>query len=166
MVSWQALGAQNCAEFGSSVSCPPEAKASLIHTHMLIEGHEVMLYGENPYTMAQARSNSERVIICGFPFSESNTMMTKLVQTMTQPDPTSVHMYFSKARNNLAKGNSSFMNGDRFIFVKPEIGIPLPEKVMIGPYECRVWYVSRDLRDLDHSQTFIMSTWAPNISNI
>ena len=46
----------------------PEAKATLLHTHLLLEGREVMLYGENPYAMAQARSNSERVTILGFPF--------------------------------------------------------------------------------------------------
>ena len=56
------------------------------------------------------------------------------------------HYLFSKAQNNLTKGNSSFMNGDRFSFVKPEIDPPLPEKVMVGPYECRVWYASRELR--------------------
>ena len=60
VVSWQAL----------------EAKATLIRTHLLIEGREVMLYGENPYTMTQGRSNSEKVIVCGFPLWEQNTMIT------------------------------------------------------------------------------------------
>ena len=124
----------------------PEAKATLLHTHPLIGGREIMLYVENPYTMAQARSNSERVIIRGFPFWESTTMIPKFVQTMPQLDPTSDPVYFSKAQNNLTKDNASFMNGDRFILVKPEIYPPLPEKVMIGSYECRVWYASRDLR--------------------
>ena len=146
VVSWQALGAQKLRGVWLIGVKSPEAKATLLHTHLLIEGREVMLYGENPYTMAQARSNYERVIIRGFPFWEPNTMITKFVRTMPQLDPTSDHVYFSKARNNLTKGNSSFMNGDRFIFVKPEIDPPLLEKVMIGSYECRVWYASRDLR--------------------
>ena len=97
VISWQALGAQKLSGVWLIGVKSPEAKANLLHTHLLIEGREVMLYGENPYTMAQARSNSERVIIRGFPFWEPNTMITKFVQTMPQLHPTSDHVYFSKA---------------------------------------------------------------------
>ena len=63
VVSWQALGAQKLREVWPIGVNSPEAKATLLHTHLLMEGREVLLYGENPYTMAQARSNSERVVV-------------------------------------------------------------------------------------------------------
>ena len=65
---------------------------------------------------------------------------------MLQLEFVSDRVYFSMARNNLTKENSYFVNGDRFIFVKPEIDPPHPEKVTIGEYKCRLWYASRDQR--------------------
>ena len=71
----------------------------------MIDCREVMLYGENPYTMVQARENSERVKICGFPFWEQNNLITEFANKMPQLDLVSDHMYCSKARNNLTKDN-------------------------------------------------------------
>ena len=39
--------------------------------------------------------------------------------------------------NPFMKGVSPFLNGDRYIFAKNP---PLPDRVKIGRYNCRVWY--------------------------
>ena len=51
-------------------------------------------------------------------------------------------MFYSNARNNLTSGTSSFVNGDRILYVKTGFDT-IPENVQIGEFKCRIWYPSR-----------------------
>ena len=52
-------------------------------------------------------------------------------------------VYQSKARNNITNSASSFLNGDRFVFVNNDIYPPLPKSVPIGGYSCRIRHSSQ-----------------------
>ena len=146
VVKWQALGAQKLRGVWVIRIRTPEARTTLLSTTLHISNREIKLYGANPYSMAEGRARAERVVFKDFPLWETNALISKFIKTIPQLVPLSDDVHFSKARNNATKAPSSFINGDRYIYLKPEIDPPLPEKVMIGSYECRLWYASRDLK--------------------
>ena len=145
IVKWQALGAQKFNGVWVIAVRSPEARTTLLSSTLMIDGYEIKLYGDNPYTMAENRERSERVVFKGLPFWEPSSMIKDYVDSVPHLFPVSDDIHFSKARN-AEGGRSKFLNGDRYIFVKPDIDPPLPERVNIGPYSCRIWYQSRDLK--------------------
>ena len=55
------------------------------------------------------------------------------------------NVYQSKVRNNITNEKSSFLNGDRFVFVNTNIYPRLPQYAQIGNYSCRIRNVSQSL---------------------
>ena len=122
-----------------------EAKQTLLTTHIKIENRDVTLYADNPFEMGRRNENAERIVFRDFPLWETNSLICNFVKSMPQLTTLTDEVFNSKAWNNVTNGASSFTNGDRYMFVKKGFDPPIPEKVSIGDYTCRVWYASRDV---------------------
>ena len=51
-------------------------------------------------------------------------------------------LIFAKARIG-GEEISPFINGDRLIYIKPDVSSPLPKKTVIGGHPCRIWHKSQ-----------------------
>ena len=146
IVRWQAVGAQHMRGVWLICVKSREAKKTLLTTHIKIENRDVTLYADNPFEMGRRNQDAERIVFRDFPLWETNTLICNFVKSMPQLTALTEEVFYSKARNNVTNGTSSFTNGDRYMFVKKGFDPPIPEKVSIGDYTCRVWYASRDVQ--------------------
>ena len=145
IVKWQALGAQKLRGIWIIGLKTESAKTTLLQSTLSIANHEIKLYGENPLVGGTGGDNVyQRIVFKDLPLWEPNSLISEYIKTMPQLTATSDDVYFSKARND-TRGSSSFMNGDRYIFIKGNDDPQLPDKIKIGDYTCRIWYSSRKL---------------------
>ena len=136
----QALCAQKLKAVWAICVTDTDAKKTLIRRGIMIKNIQIDLYSENPYSSDS--SASERVVIKDLPFWEPNSLITDYLKTVPQITSCS-NVYQSKARNNITNETSSFLNGDRFVFVNANIYPPLPQYAQIGNYSCRIRHVSQ-----------------------
>ena len=143
LVPCQALGAQQLKGVWLIAVKSAEAKSSLLRRSISIGDQDITVYPNNPYTSRGFDGATERIVIKGIPLGESNAAIYEYIKSVPQLTLTNDNVYDSKARNN-SNGTSSFINGDRYFYVKSDIDPPLPEQVKIGEHLCRTWYASRD----------------------
>ena len=102
--------------------------------------NRVDLYAVNPNDIDTSQRN-ERVVIKDLPFWENDELILDYLKSV--PQITScLSVYQSKARN-ITNSTSTFLNGDRFVFVNKDIYPPLPKSVQIGGYSCRIRHSSQ-----------------------
>ena len=131
----QALGAQKLKTLWIIIVRSLEARESLLLSGVTVNNTFVQLYAKNPYDVD---CETERIIIKDLPLWESNALVSDFFKSQPHIKLTSEVM-FSKARNDTTKRSSSFLNGDRFLYVQAGLDPPLPANIKIGRYTCRVW---------------------------
>ncbi len=143
VMSWQAIGAQKMKGLWVIAVKSSDARVTLLEKNITIYDNEIKLYADNPY-MRKPWDDSERVVVKDYPMWEPNSRILDYFRALPNAELCSNDVHFSKARN-LTSGSSSFFNGDRFVYMKSGFD-PIPERINIGEYECRVWYASRDVK--------------------
>ena len=140
IVMWQAVVVQQIRGVWLICVKSREAMKTLLTTHIKIEYRDVTLYTNTPFEIGRRNRDAERIVFREFPLWETNILICNYVKSMPQLTALTEEVFNSKARNNVPNGASSFTNGDRYMFVKKGFDPPIPEKVSIGDYTCRVWY--------------------------
>ena len=136
----QVIGAQKMRGAWAIGVRSEATRSSLLRVGSLsIEQNEVTLYGENPFTRGGDRGASERVLIKDLSMWESDHLISDYITSQPQIKSNGIIHKF-KARNNITSGTSSFINGDRFFYAQTNINPPLPNKINIGNYTCRLSY--------------------------
>ena len=111
----QALGAPKLKTLWIIIVCSPEARESLLLSGVTVNNTFVQLYAKNPYHV-DVDCEKERIIIKDLPLWESNALVSNFFKSQPHIKLTSGVM-FSKARNDTTKRSSSFLSGDRFLYV-------------------------------------------------
>ena len=133
----QALGAQKLKTLWIIVVRTFEVRDSLLTSGITVNNTNIKLYAQNPYDIDIA-VETERILIKDLPLWEPNSLVSDFFKEQSHIKPTSDVM-FSKARNNNTNRSSTFLNGDRFLYVQSGFKPPLPANIKIGKYTCRVW---------------------------
>ena len=141
IVPKQALCAQKLRNVWAICVSDAEAKKTLLHRGIMFNHNRVDLYAVNPNDTDTSQC-SERVVIKDLPFWENDTLILDYLKSVPQITSCS-SVYQSRARNNITNSASSFLNGDRFVFVNNDIYPPLPKSVQIGGYSCRIRHSSQ-----------------------
>lgn len=137
----QALGAQKIRAVWVIGIRTSQARETLLQTNIIVNNNEVKLYGDNPYDLKAKRIEGERVVFKDLPLWEHPSLITNYLKSLPQIGAFS-EVFLSKARDNSNK-STAFLNGDRFIFTKLDPANPLPDRCMLGDYNCRIWYASK-----------------------
>ena len=130
IVPKQALCAQKLRNVWAICVSDVEAKETLLHRGIMFNHNMVDLYAVNPNDIDTSQ-RSERVAIKDLQFWENDELILDYLKSVPQITSCS-SVYQSKARNNITNSTSTFLNGDRFVFVNNDIYPPLPKSVQIG----------------------------------
>ena len=141
IVPKQALCAQKLRNVWAICVSDAEAKETLLHRGIRFNHNRVDLYAVNPNDIDTSQ-RSERVVIKDLPFWENVELILDYLKSVPQITSCS-SVYQSRARNNITNSTSTFLNGDRFVFVNNDIYPPLPKSVQIGGYSCRIRHSSQ-----------------------
>ena len=104
---------------------------------LLIQKTPLYLFAENPYAMVP-RVPNERVVIRDLPLFESDDQIYNFLSENPQIKPVG-RVNFSKCRN------TTFVNGDRFVYVRGNFSPPLPRIIQLGDHTCRLWHASQSI---------------------
>ena len=140
MFSGQALCAQKLKAVWAICIRESEARKSLLRRGVMIGKNSIDMYPDNP--LLNHGRNLQRVVIKDLPFWEPDSLIIDYLKSIPQITQCS-GVYLSKARNNITNETSSFLNGDRFVFVNEDMYPPLPMSVPIGDYLCRIRHSSQ-----------------------
>ena len=142
MFPGQALCAQKLKSVWAICIRDSESRKSLLRRGIMIGNTRVEVYPDDSSLNNTSSSKSQRVVVKDLPFWEPDSLISDYMKTVKQITQCS-DVYLSKARNNLTKKPSAFLNGDRYVFVNEDMHPPLPHSVTIGAYECRVRHISQ-----------------------
>ena len=138
VTSGQAIGAQRMRALWAICVRSNGARETLCQTGIVINGVQIPLHLDNPFTAH--RVEGERVVIKDLPLWESDSLIGDFFRA--HPN---VGEFSKKMRSTSRK--SSFLNGDRFVYMKlnPNVTSPIAPRIKIGDYSCRVQYSSMNL---------------------
>ena len=132
----QAIGAQKIRSLWAICVRSQDAVDTLHQTGIVVNNTHIPLHKENPYGV-EPKVEGERVLIKDYPLWEPDNHISDCFKRHPQIKHIS-KVYRSKARN------SPFLNGDRFLYMNTSVHPPIPDRIQIGTYTCRVQYASRN----------------------
>ena len=141
----EALGAQKIRGTWIIAVRTPLARESLLSANISVNGKELKLYDTNPYDIKATRVEGERVVFKDLPIWESSTLVTDYLSQLPQVGSFS-KVHASRVRNHMNNELTTFFNGDRYVFTKIDPKHPLPDRCVIGGYNCRILYQSKKLK--------------------
>ena len=138
---WQAIGAQKFKGVWCISLKTGAALATLLEADLIVNDLQVKLFGDNPYLHKQGIT-TEKVVIKVYPMWEDNSSILNYFKSLPNIELYSEEVHVSKARNSETNNISSYVNGDRFVYLKSGFD-PLPDRASIAGFNCRLWYASR-----------------------
>ena len=145
LAKYAALGAQKFGPIWAVRIRTEESKSSLIvNGFITIENVHVDIYADDPYG-GGIKGPTERVLIKDYPLWEPDSAITAFLKSNAHIVTNGV-VHKSKARNIYTLATSSFLNGDRYFYAQSNCDPPIPQKVNIGSYACRVSYPSQHVK--------------------
>ena len=117
----------------------PRTRASLIVSGLDIEGHHIPVHDDKPELNGDRRS--ERVVIKDLPATLSPDRILSFFKGYSHITTRSRVLY---AKERLGgEEMSPFINGDRLLYIKPNVNPPLPLETVICGHTCRIWHPSQ-----------------------
>lgn len=142
VTKWQAIGAQKLRGAWVIAIRTKETRSAILQQEtILVRDREVKVHPLNPF-MGGTEVKNERVVVKDYPMDEDESCILEYFNKLSGIDLVSSVVHSSKARN-LANGLSSYLNGDKYVFVKSGFNSPIPERARINGHTCRFWYASR-----------------------
>ena len=114
-------------------------RAALIVRGIKIDNKHITIYDENPLRFDS--SKSERVLIKDLPASIPPHKVMAFLKSYSHMTVRSKVIY---AKERMAGDEiSPFINGDRIVYISPNMCPPLPKDVVIAGHPCRLWHASQ-----------------------
>ena len=114
-------------------------RAALIVSGLNVNGVNIVVHDTNPQLAGGRRS--ERVIIKDLPATLPPERIMGFLQGYPQLTTRSRVLY-AKERVG-GEEMSPFINGDRLVYVRPDVTPPLPKETVICGFPCRIWHASQ-----------------------
>ena len=106
-------------------------RTALIVSGINIDGMHIDIYDENP--RKSEKKKSEKILIKNLPATIPISVIMGYVKGLPQLKLRS-NVIYAKERNG--DELSPFINGDRLIYVSPDVSSPLPRETIIGGHSC------------------------------
>ena len=104
-----------------------------------IDGMHIDIYDENP--RKSENKKSEKILIKNLPATIPISVIMGYLKGFPQLKLRS-NVIYAKERNG--DELSPFINGDRLIYVSPDVTPPLPRETIIGGHSCKIWHPSQN----------------------
>ena len=98
---------------------------------------DIILYDENP--RKYENNKSEKILIKNIPATIPISVIMGYLKGFPQLK-LKPNVIYAKERNG--DELSPFINGDRLIYVSPDVSPPLPRETIIGGHSCKIWHPS------------------------
>lgn len=114
-----------------------QSRSSLLQAgHFTVDTRKVIIYDHNPFAGA-IKGPTIRVVVKDLPIYESDSVLLEYIKAHPEIQTNNV---IHKSKSRINQGSSSFLNGDRFFYAKPDMDPPIPNKIQLGDHMCRVYY--------------------------
>ena len=120
-------------------TCTNKTRAALIVSGIDLHGKHIDVYDDNPIKSDSKRY--ERIVIKDLPSTLSSNNIMSFPGGFSQLTIKSKVIY-AKARMG-GDEMSPFINGDRLVYVTPNVSIPIPKETVISGFPCRIWHASQ-----------------------
>ena len=114
-------------------------RTALIVSGINIDGMHIDIYDENP--LKSENKKSEKILIKNLPATIPISVIMGYLKGFPQLKLRS-NVIYAKERNG--DELSPFINGDRLIYVSPDVSPPLPRETIIGGHLCKIWHPSQN----------------------
>ena len=114
-------------------------RAALIVNGFDFEGQHIDVYDDNP--LKAEGKKSERIVIKDLPATIPPHIIMAFLQGYPQLKTRSKVIYAKERMGG--EEMSQFINGDRLIYVNPNVSPPLPKETVINGHPCRIWHASQ-----------------------
>ena len=114
-------------------------RAALVVRGIDIDNKHISVHDTNPTHFAN--NKSERVLIKDLPLIVPPTKVMTFLKGLPHITVRSKVIY-AKERTS-GDEMSPFLNGDRIVYISPNVTPPLPKESVIGGYPCRIWHASQ-----------------------
>ena len=132
-------GAQKMSNYYKLYPRSNSTRAALIVRGINIDNKLINIYDANP--MQFDTTKSERVLIKDLPASIPPHKVMAFLKSFKHITVRSKVIY---ARERMAGDEMSpFINGDRIVYISPNVSPPLPKETVICGSPCRVWHASQ-----------------------
>ena len=132
-------GAQKMSNYYKLYPRSNSTRAALIVRGINIDNKLINIYDANP--MQFDTTKSERVLIKDLPASIPPHKVMAFLKSFTHITVRSKVIY---AKERMAGDEMSpFINGDRIVYISPNVSPPLPKETVICGSPCRVWHASQ-----------------------
>ena len=120
------------------VLCTNKTRAALIVSGIDLHGKHIDVYDDNPI---KSEKRSERIVIKDLPSTLSSNSIMSFLGGFSQLTIKSKVIY---AKERMGGDEMSpFINGDRLVYVTPNVSIPIPKETVISGFPCRIWHASQ-----------------------
>ena len=116
-----------------------KTRAALIVNGITIEGVHIPIYDDKP--QLQGGKRSERVVIKDLPATLPPDRILSFLKGYPHIVPRSRVLYAKERMGG--EEMSPYINGDRLIYIRPDVNPPLPKETVIGGHPCRIWHPSQ-----------------------
>ena len=132
-------GAQKINNVWSIYVSNNRIRAALIVSDITVQGNRLDVHDDNP--LRGESNKSERITIKDLPATLSPTNIMSFLRGFRQLNIKSKVIY---AKERMGGDQMSpFINGDRLIYVHPNVSPPLPKETVISGHPCRIWHASQ-----------------------
>ena len=132
-------GAQKINNVWSIYVSNNRIRAALIVSGITVQGNRLDVHDDNP--LRGESNKSERITIKDLPATLSPTNIMSFLRGFRQLNIKSKVIY---AKERMGGDQMSpFINGDRLIYVHPNVSPPLPKETVISGHPCRIWHASQ-----------------------
>ena len=132
-------GAQKINNVWSIYVSNNRIRAALIFSGITVQGNRLDVHDDNP--LRGESNRSERITIKDLPATLSPTNIISFLRGFRQLNIKSKVIY---AKERMGGDQMSpFINGDRLIYVHPNVSPPLPKETVISGHPCRIWHASQ-----------------------
>ena len=132
-------GAQKMSNYLKLYPRSNTTRAALIVRGITIENKHINIYDDNPLRFDS--SKSERVLIKDLPASIPPHKVLTFLKGYSHITVRSKVIY---AKERMAGDEMSpFINGDRIVYISPNVSPPLPKEAVICGHPCRLWHASQ-----------------------
>ena len=119
--------------------CSNKTRAALIVSGIDLHGKHIDIFDDNPIKSDSKRS--ERIVIKDLPATLSSNSIMSFLRGFFQLTIKSKVIY---AKERMGGDEMSpFINGDRLVYVTPNVSPPLPKETVISGFPCRIWHASQ-----------------------
>ena len=132
-------GAQKMSNYFKLYPRSNRTRAALIVRGIDIDNKHIDIFDDNP--MRFDNSKSERVLLKDLPASVPPMKIMDFLRGYSNITVRSKVIY---AKERTAGDEMSpFINGDRIVYISPNVTPPLPKEAVISGHSCRIWHASQ-----------------------